>query len=179
MDRRHTKKSKGPARIVAGIRSNGPKPTSGKNSKTQPKIATLLKKVGGEQPQSFKKVDLNKVKFKQLNNNKRELSMDEINKVCSSQSQFICMGHEPNIRLGAPVGLNKKHTRIYSLEGKPRAYIFASSNLHIWPMPTFTNEDVATALFDTHDPKVGKLVLCSFYWDILEKEIPDMFKKVT
>ena len=46
-------------------------------------------------------------------------------------------------------------------------------------MPTFTNEDVATALFDTHDPKVGKIVLCSFYWDILEKEIPEMFKKVT
>ena len=54
-----------------------------------------------------------------------------------------------------------------------------SLNLHIWPMPSLTNKDVATALFDTHDPKVGKLVLCSFYWDIQESEIPDMFIKVT
>ena len=46
-------------------------------------------------------------------------------------------------------------------------------------MPALTNGDIVTALFDTHDPKVGKLVLCSFYWDILEKDIPDMFKKVS
>ena len=46
-------------------------------------------------------------------------------------------------------------------------------------MPALTDGEVATALFDTHDPKVGKLVLCLFYWDILEREIPEMFKKVT
>ena len=105
--------------------------------------------------------------------------MDELNKLCSSHKQFVCLAHEPNLRLGAPVGLNKRHIKIHSLQGKPRAYIFTSSNLHIWPMPSLTNEDVATALFDTHDPKIGKLVLCSFYWDILEKEVPDMFIKVT
>ena len=103
--------------------------------------------------------------------------MDEINRFCAAATQFVCFVHEPNSRLGAPVGLYKKHTQVHSLEGNPRVYIFASSNLHIWPMPSLTNRDVATALFNTHDPKVGKLVLCSFYWDILEKEIPHVKTK--
>ena len=45
-------------------------------------------------------------------------------------------------------------------------------------MPSLTTEDVATALFDTHDPKVGKVLLCSFYWDILERNIPESYTKV-
>ena len=63
--------------------------------------------------------------------------------------------------------------------GKPRLYIYASARLHIWPMPSLTNGDKATALFDTHDQRVGKVILCSFYWNILEKEIPENFMKVT
>ena len=105
--------------------------------------------------------------------------MEEINRVCLANTHFICFGQEQNNRLGAPTELNKKCVRIYSPEIKSRAYIFASPNLHIWPMPSLTNGDIATALFDTHDPKVGKVVLCSFYWDILEKDIPELYWEVT
>ena len=176
MDKRHTKKTV-PARVIAGSRvSTKPPP---KDSKTkQSKITDFIKKKDGGTPIQHKKIDLNKVKFKQLNNNKREVSMDELDSLCSPISQFVCLGHEPSVRLGALVGLNKRHIKVHSLQEKPRAYIFTSANLHIWPMPSLTNKDVATALFDTHDPKIGKLVLCSFYWDILEKEIPEMFHKV-
>ena len=52
------------------------------------------------------------------------------------------------------------------------------ANLHIWPMSSYINADVAMALFDTDDPKVGKKKFCPFYWDILEKEMPNMFRKV-
>ena len=176
MDNRH--KSAKQARIVAGARTGKSKRRQDKTT-IQPKITDYIKKPNGETPVVHKKVDLNKVKFKQLNNNKREVSMDELNRLCSSQKQFICLGQEPNTRLGALVGINKRHIKIHSLQSKPRAYIFTSANLHIWPMPSLTNEDVATALFDTHDPKVGKLVLCSFYWDITYKDIPEMFVKVT
>ena len=176
MENRHTSRL-GPAIIKAGIRK--PKPNSKPaTSKVQTKITDFIKPKTQEQVKPYSRIDINNVRFKQLINNRREPSMDEINRLCVTATQFVCFGHEPNSRLGAPVGLNKKHTKVHSLEGNPRAYIFASSNLHIWPIPSLTNGDVATALFDTHDPKVGKLVLCSFYWDILEKEIPAAYLKV-
>ena len=150
MDKRHTAK-RGPALIKAGIRK--PKSRSKKGpEKVQTKITDFINVKADSTKGVTKKIDLNKVRFKQLNNNKREISMDELNRFCDKAEQFICFGHEPSNKLGAPIGLNKRHTRIYSLEGKPRSYIFASANLHIWPMPNLTNEDVATALFDTHDP---------------------------
>ena len=159
MDSRHSA-GRGPAVIKAGMRKV--KPKNNKN-KIQSKITDFITPKVKPMQVPPKKVDINNVKFKQLNNNRREQSMDEINRFCTSASQFVCFGHEPNNKLGAPTGLNRRHTRIYSLTGRPRAYIFASSNLHIWPMPSLTDGDVATALFNTHDPKVGKVVLCSFY----------------
>ena len=176
MDKRHSKAIQ--ARIIAGVRT-GAASNKKNHIPVQKKITDFIKPQNGKQKIIHRKVDLNKVKFRQLNSNKREVSMDEINRLCETNKQFICLGHEPNVRLGAPVGLNRRHISVHSIQTKPRAYIFASANLHIWPMPSLTNGDVATALFDTHDPKVGKLVLCSFYWDILDKEIPDIFVKVT
>ena len=178
MDKGHSTK-RGPALIKTGTRrTTGSKvKRSGTDNKVQPKITDIFKPKISPTPIQHKKVDLNSVKFKQLNNNRRETSMDEINRFCTSEPFFVCFGHEPNNKLGAPTGLNKHHTKIFSLTGRPRAYIFASSKLHIWPMPSLTNEDVVTALFDTHNPKVGKLLLCSFYWDILEKEIPELYWK--
>ena len=157
MDKRHSKLGK--ARIVAGSRTS----TSSKATKIaakQPKITDFIPKKDKADGASNKKINLDEVKFKQLNSNRRELSMAELNTLCTLNSKFVAFGHEPNGRLGAPVSLSNKHTKIHSLTGRPRAYIFASSNLHIWPMPTLTNTDVATALLDTHDPKVGKVVLC-------------------
>ena len=144
----------------------------------QTKITNFLKSNKNDTPKINQRVDINKVGFKQLNNNKREVSMDEINSYCNSQKYFVVLGQEPNTRLGGLVGLNKRHTAVHTLDENPRSFIFASSNLHVWPMPTYTNRDIATALLDTHDPQVGKIVLCSFYWDILENEIPDMYLRV-
>ena len=79
MDNRHYKEGKGPGQNSSWGYIKQLEDKHGQNTKIQPKITTLLKKAGNEQTQTFKKVDLNKVKFKQLNNNKRELSMDEIN----------------------------------------------------------------------------------------------------
>ena len=169
MDKRHSKPGK--ARVIAGSRTSAfVKKT--KSIAKQSKITDFLPKKNAPEKIINKPINLDDIKFKQLNSNRRELCMVELNTICTLNSKFVCFGHEPNIKLGAPVRLNNRHTKIHSLTGKPRAYIFASSNLHIWPMPSLTNEDVATDLFDTHDPRVGKLLLCSFCWDILDKDIP-------
>ena len=68
MDKRHSRKP-GAARIIGGARSshNRQKP-----NKIQTKITDFVKTDKAKAPPMHKKVDLNKVKFKQLNNNKRE-----------------------------------------------------------------------------------------------------------
>ena len=109
MDNRHTNGIK-PATIKAGAR----KPNKRKINpgKLQTKMTDYLLPDKEKPKKHFKSVDINNVKFKQLNNNKREPSMEEINKFCNSADQFICFGHEPNVKLGAPVALNKRHTKI-------------------------------------------------------------------
>ena len=98
MDKSHTKKPM-PSRVIAGSRVSGKQPL--RNIKTtQSKITDFIKKKDGGTPIQHKKIDLNKVKFKQLNNNKREVSIDELNSLCGPLSQFVCLGHEPSVRLG-------------------------------------------------------------------------------
>ena len=117
MDYRHSQKNRQPARLIAGVRTIIPNNKKTK-AHTQTKITDVIKKKDGGTPMIHKKLDLDKVKFKQLNSNKREVSMDELNRYCSSQKYFICLGHEPNNRLGAPTGLNKRHIKIHKHKHK-------------------------------------------------------------
>ena len=50
--------------------------------------------------------------------------------------------------------------------------MYTSSNLNVWPITEYTSRDVATAFWDTLDPKLGKIIICSFYWDINHSNPP-------
>ena len=49
--------------------------------------------------------------------------------------------------------------------------------MHIWPLPNLTKKDVALGIFDTQDPKIGNFLICSVYWNILDREVPPLFKE--
>ena len=115
MDNPHSIK-RGPALIKAGIRKPRTKIKKPGQDTKQTKITDFIGPKQTPATVTHKKVEINNVKFKQLNNNKREPSMDEINRFCSSEPLFVCFGHEPNNKLGAPTGLNKHHTKIFSLK---------------------------------------------------------------
>ena len=71
----------------------------------------------------------------QLNNQKRIISCETLNKYCEAEKHFL--GQEPSLYNGRITGLNTFHTLIHGRVDRPRAYIFAHRSLRVWPMETF------------------------------------------
>ena len=101
----------------------------------------------------------------QVNNQKRIISCERINKYCEENNLFLCLGQEPSTHSGRITGLNSFHTLVHAAVQRPRAYIYAHKSLRIWPMDTLNSQDTAVAMIDTGIQNIGKIIVCSVYWD--------------
>ena len=109
----------------------------------------------------------------QLNNQKRIISCETLNKYCEEGKLFLCLGQEPSTYNGKITGLNSSHTLVNANTERPRAYIYAHRSLRVWPMQTFCDQDTAVAMIDTGINNIGKIVLVSVYWDGRIDSFPD------
>jgi len=73
---------------------------------------------------------------------------------------FIVGVQEPPISHGSIKSLSKEHTLIYDhYAGRPRAAIYVSRNLNLWPMSEHTNGDVTTCLWKMGNTQLPELVI--------------------
>ena len=98
-----------------------------------------------------------------------------------AQAEFL--GQEPNTHLRRVTGLNAFHILVYANVERPSTYIYAHKSLHIWPMENMNTQDTAVAMIDTGIETIGKIILCSVYWDgridtFPEKEVETIEKEV-
>lgn len=122
------------------------------------------------------RIDLQEINLMQINNQKRIESTEKISHYTDSGKLFIVLGQEPSTRGMGITGLNNRHVKIHAMIDKPRSYIYAHKTLSLWPIEKFCSRDVATALFNPHNPIFGKVVIISLYWDGTFKEIPQEAK---
>ncbi len=94
-----------------------------------------------------------------------------------------CQGVSPNIKINSPflfglqeppaykgkiVGFGSFQKLIYSNKnGDPRAAIYASRSLHIWPMIEFCDRDTAVGLWKTGNNNINEIIVVSVYMDII------------
>lgn len=144
-----------------------------KDRKRQTKITSFLGTGRKEtETRTYAKVDTDKMTLIMLNSKKRYLSMCAMTNEAELKDNFLVFGTEPNTSGLNVNGLNRRHTCISPTYDSPRAYIYHSMNLHTWPLPEYSSRDVVTALWDTHNPRLGRLVNITLYWDILDEDIP-------
>ena len=88
------------------------------------------------------------------------------NNVGPSKSFLICV-QEPPVREGKIICFDQTHNLIYDRQtDRPRAGIYASRDMNIWPMPEFTIGDMATGLWKTGDEDIKEVIVTSVYMDI-------------
>jgi hypothetical protein len=103
------------------------------------------------------------IKFMQINNNKRYESMTKLNNITESCDMFIVLGQEPSAPNGKLNGLNSAHTQLVSNEPWPRAYIYGSRGLDLWPVTELSGRNIQSAILDTHKTAVNRTLVVSIY----------------
>ena len=115
---------------IAAILKAGSRKANGNNTKQskQTKITDFCKTKSGDKIkiEKYDEIDITKVKFHHLNSNRREQSMDLVEKETSKHKSFIHFGQEPHCKLNIPTGLNKGHRRICIDTDRPQAFIYHS-----------------------------------------------------
>lgn len=150
-----------------------------RDGKKQSKIDSYFKQKGKRAKDenaiiTYQKIDSTTIDFKLLNSKKRYLSMVSLANEAEDCEHFICFGQEPNTSGFNLNGLNRKHVSITANVESPRAYLYTSKNIHTWPLHEYSNRDVTSAIMDTHDPRFGRVMLISLYWDINDREEPNI-----
>ena len=87
--------------------------------------------------------------------------------------RLICLGlrNEPKARTEAT------HPR--GEQDRPKAAIYASSNLNIWKLSQFTDADLATTLWKTGKDDLPEIIVASLYLDIGAHDvIPPIFTRL-
>ncbi len=83
-----------------------------------------------------------------------------------SKSFLYCL-QEPPVHGRRVVSLGRGQKLLYNGEsGVPRAAIYASRDLQIWPMQEFSSRDICTCLWKTGETKLPQIVVTSVYMDI-------------
>ncbi len=86
----------------------------------------------------------------------------------NTNSPFLFGLQEPPVYKGKIVGFGNFQKFIYSNKnGDPRAAIYASRSLLIWPMLEFSDRDTAVGLWKTGNNKIDEIIVVSVYMDIL------------
>ena len=89
------------------------------------------------------------------------------------RSGFIVALQEPPTSKHTKVmGFNKKHNLIYDRQAdRPRAALFHSSNPNLWPVPEYTDADMATAIWSSPHSHLGDIIVTSVYMDITDPRV--------
>ena len=106
-----------------------------------------------------------KLKCFQLNSQKRLISTENIYNRVTKLDSFLLLGQEPSVFGHNIIGLNKRHTIVQAPVDKPRAYIYCHKALNAWPVEELCTRDSAACIIDTNDPKTGRILAVSIYWD--------------
>lgn len=109
----------------------------------------------------------------QLNQRKCKGCSDYINEITCKKEYFIHLGQEPYGYKGKVKGLDTNHQVLQHANGC-RAYIYGHKFLPLMFDSERSDNDTCTALWITKDLQVPKVQLISSYWDITEKDIPQM-----
>ena len=65
-------------------------------------------------------------------------------------------------------------------DGTARAAIFASSNLNVTPVPSYTSRDMATGLWKTGENSIPQIMVVSLYLDgTYQRTIPEKLQNIT
>ena len=84
---------------------------------------------------------------------------------------LICL-QEPPVREFSVTGFGRQHQLFQGRQNKrPRAAIYASSNLHLWLVPEFTSADLVTCIWKLQGGK--EYYVASAYLDITNHEVID------
>lgn len=90
---------------------------------------------------------------------------------CSRISAFIICLQEPPTNGGKVVGFGRGNNVFYGKHERPRAAIYSSRNLNLWPVAEFTTRDVTTCLWKW--PNGKEVYVTSVYMDILNRQVAD------
>ena len=83
--------------------------------------------------------------FLQLNVRKTILSMQYVNQKCERKDSFCVFLQEPYCHKGRITGLNKQHQIFQSTDPYPRAGMYCSSLMPIFPMMEISDRDTFVA----------------------------------
>ena len=106
--------------------------------------------------------------------------MGHLRSTLHTNPSFIYMVQEPYVREGKMIGFDKSHLLFYDHSSlTPRSAIYASKDLHLWPMPEFTAKDITTCLWLTHQDHLPKVIIASVYMDHTDLKVwPDTLTKL-
>ena len=93
---------------------------------------------------------------------------------------FLLMVQEPYSWKGKIAGFDRAHSLFYDQSSPtPRTAIYASRDLHLWPMPEFTTGDITTCLWLTGKPHLPKIIVSSVYMDHTNPQVwPEALSKL-
>ena len=113
----------------------------------------------------------------QLNNQKRLNSMDYIRLLTNQSKRFIVFGQECNINREKPAGLDSRHKLIYNSDD-PKAYIYHHKDLNTWQTSQMNDKYVSSAIWETGNTIIPRLMLISLYWESRDKDINENLIKI-
>lgn len=90
---------------------------------------------------------------------------------------FLIGIQEPPVHRSRIHGFDRSHKLHYAPVDQVKAALYISSNLKSWPMPEFTNQDMATCTVKV-GPPLNNIIVTSVYMDILKPVWPLAFKKL-
>ena len=95
-------------------------------------------------------------------------------------SPFLFGIQKPPVYKGKIASFGSSQNLICSNKnGDPRAAIYASRSLHIWPLMEFCDSDTAVGLWKTGNNNINEIFVVSVYMDILLPEVwPAAFERL-
>ena len=99
------------------------------------------------------------------------------NNVSPQVDSFIIGIQEPPVHRSRIHGFDRSHKLHYAPVDQVRAALYTSSNLKSWPMPEFTNRDMATCTVKVGSP-LKEIVVSSIYMDITKPVWPEAFRSL-
>jgi len=94
---------------------------------------------------------------------------------------FIVGVQEPPFSNNRIRSFNRENSLFYDhFAERPRAALYASRNLDLWPMSDYTDADMASCLWKTGNNDIPEVVVSSIYMDITNDEVcSSKLKKLT
>ena len=112
------------------------------------------------------------ITFHQINLQHSKLATHELVKQLEGLPKFIILAQEPyyyNKLLFIP----RQIKTIAHTKTKPRACIMHHPDLHIFPLPQYSDPDTAVGVWEPGTLNLETIFIISSYWDINNDRIPD------